>query len=189
MKKILIAILLFTAYNCYAVDYKTANALPISGGTLTGALSGTSASFSGNVQVNGTLLGMTNVATPTITLYDTTNNYGTILWQGNTQGAVGTITNNPFHITTNDTARITVAASGEVGISSTAWTGGGLLTVGSGSTPAFMVESAGGVYPKRAAGLPTTGYAEGSLYYNTTDHTLYISTGAVTHAGFWRPVW
>ena len=37
--------------------------------------------------------------------------------------------------------------------------------------------------------LPTTGYGEGDMLWNTTDKTLYIATQTVVNTGSWKSVW
>jgi len=47
----------------------------------------------------------------------------------------------------------------------------------------------GGLYPQSSNTLPSSGYNEGSLFYNTDDNTLYISTETVTSTQSWKSVW
>jgi|GEM_PF-5526767 len=44
----------------------------------------------------------------------------------------------------------------------------------------------GGLHPPNASSLPTTGYTEGALFYNTTDKNLYISSETVTSIYSWK---
>ncbi|MFH0947536.1 MAG: hypothetical protein V1833_00855 [Elusimicrobiota bacterium] len=37
--------------------------------------------------------------------------------------------------------------------------------------------------------LPASGYSEGTFIYQTSDHTVYVSTTAVDNLGCWKPVW
>lgn len=44
-----------------------------------------------------------------------------------------------------------------------------------------------GFYPEQSSALPTSGYQEGCIYYNTTDKILYVSTETVVGAWSWKP--
>ncbi|MCK9583185.1 MAG: hypothetical protein M0Q46_06215 [Endomicrobiales bacterium] len=43
----------------------------------------------------------------------------------------------------------------------------------------------GGLYPIKDATLPTTGFSEGSIFYNSTEKRIYISTETVTSTNSW----
>lgn len=60
----------------------------------------------------------------------------------------------------------------------------GKLTVSSSTTSGFSVCQAGAFVT-----LPTSGYAEGCSAYQVSDHTLYISTEAVSKAASWKAIW
>ena len=82
--------------------------LPLAGGTLTGALSGTSASFNGNITSNGSAL---------ISL-STLGTVSTVVECDNTAGYLGTNTNHPLNLRTNSSTVLTLSTSGAATFSS-----------------------------------------------------------------------
>ena len=60
-------------------------------------------------------------------------------------------------------------------------TAGGVVSVSSSSTSGYKLSFAGAFQS-----LPTSGYAEGSVAYQVSNHTLYVATITVTDAGCWK---
>lgn len=157
--------------------------LPLAGGTLTGALvvgqGGDPAS------VDGTLLHATNAGATAISVRDSTNDVETYLYAGSSGGIVGTYTNHPLAIRTNNTDRITVLSGGNVGIGQAA--PGALLHVGAGADtpvtvgPALIVQQAGATsFVVRDATNDTELFgaagSSGGFFGTATNHPVYLRT-------------
>lgn len=105
------------------------------------------------------------------------------IWHEGGNTAVGSPNDIIFKYSTGTEGMRIKGTTGNVGISSSTPTA--LLTVGAGANPSLKVETGGGMYPKSGAALPTTGISEGSLFYNTADKKLYVSTETVVGAYSW----
>jgi len=62
--------------------------------------------------------------------------------------------------------------------------GKGNVNISSSTTSGYSLGFAGAFET-----LPTSGHEEGTMAYQLSDHTLYISTEAVTSVESWKPVW
>ena len=61
---------------------------------------------------------------------------------------------------------------------------GGTSQVSTSTTSGYSLRNAGAYVT-----LPTSGLAEGTFAYQVSDHTLYVSTEAVSKAQSWKAVW
>lgn len=145
--------------------------LPLSGGTLTGALSGTSASFSSSV-----------TAGAKSTIYDVSSNYqlslgysssfyydlgrsavdGYFDFYGNQSGAIG------YRFGGADGTRLTINASGNIGI-------GVIPSAWFSAYKAVQVGATASVY-----GLSGQAYFGNNVYVNSSDANAYITSNSAT---------
>jgi hypothetical protein len=153
--------------------------LPLSGGTLTGALGGTSATFSGAVQ-STSFNGVDNISL----VAQNINTNGTVLTL-NSAGTVGTI-----KLQTNSTDRLTLTSSGNLGLGVTpsAWDAGWL----GGNTNSLEIGQLGSTVSAGAGGLVIGNniiFNSGAYKYaRTFPATYYIqNTSAGQHQWFTAP--
>ena len=138
--------------------------LPLAGGTLTGALNGTSASFSGALTIN---------SNSNSTWAAGINNLGTTDAHGLYVNIGASSTGVPFAVYKNFSSLLTIANSGAATFSSTLQAGGE-ITTGSVSR-AFLRQTAGG---DAELGCKTGGTT--SIFSNGTAALTLASTGAAT---------
>ena len=153
---------------------------------------------SGNLGIGttspGYLLHVQADASPTIASTDTTNTITTIVNSSNTAGVVGTATNHPLALITNNTERFRVDSVGQLGIGGANYgTSGQVLTSGgSGAAPSWadlssaQVGSAtaglsfGSVGSYAFAYLSGTGVTEGSTYAGSSLNPAGIHSGSTS---------
>ena len=138
--------------------------LPLTGGTLTGALSGTSATFLGKLTI-----GNSSLAEGEIGIFETGGNYNFTTFKNGlvrtiigsqsstSQGFLGTASNHDLLLKTNDTTRLTIASTGAATFSSSV-TAGGNITASYAGPSRLIAESttngnnAGAYFTARTSG-------------------------------------
>jgi hypothetical protein len=159
--------------------------LPLTGGTLTGALGGTSASFSGNVAINTTLSAYAlDINTANGVRVITSGDARLILYSTATLGlnwSLLSYTSGNFVIgRTGVSDLFTFTAAGSLTLGNTAGTGTGALYAGAATFSSSV--TAGGTVHITGAGSPTTGagleMGYGNFTAGRTTITSYNRTGA-----------
>jgi len=111
--------------------------------------------------------------------------YGNTLNVSGSAMYFGTETGYDLNFRVNNVSKMIInGTTGNVGIGTSA--PDYKLQVSSGSV--YIDGTGAGLYPNKSATLPTTGYAEGSLFFNSADKALYISTEAVSGTFSWIKV-
>jgi hypothetical protein len=110
----------------------------------------------------------TGAASPKISAIDTTNNLESVLIAGDTEGLVGAATNHAFYFVTNNTRRMTIDATGKVGIGVVPST---LLHLSDATTPTLRVTD---TTTPLSVDL-SSGDTEG-LIGTSTNHAFYVQT-------------
>jgi hypothetical protein len=102
--------------------------LPLAGGTLTGALNGTSANFTGGVTINGlTFVNNTSDTTARLLLRNTTTGAdagGLDIREIGVDASINNASNGSLSLSTNNTTRLTLASTGAANFSTSASVGG-----------------------------------------------------------------
>jgi hypothetical protein len=106
----------------YATTSSLSGYLPLTGGTLTGALGGTSATFSGNLLIGTTddVGAKINAVGGVIRVKNADGDIGLDLQENGSVGIVRQRNNRPLALYTNNTSRMYIEADGNIGIGTTA---------------------------------------------------------------------
>ncbi len=65
-------------------------------------------------------------------------------------------------------------------------TANGYIFQANANSASFKCQGTAGIYPASGTSLPTTGYEEGALFYDSNINVLYVSTETVVGAVSWK---